>query len=149
MKDLEQREMDVRVRTANNHGLAQTSIYYGVDKTEIDRVGKDFNWVAGTSKRLDDTNKKNPTIFEEVSLEYLQSTNMTAYKYLFDKHGARLATSIYNQGAKYAGTGLESALHVDGKAVGATIGTAIPFPIFGTVAGFVVGVGVGFIANKE
>ncbi|MBX8935592.1 hypothetical protein HCH29_01595 [Enterococcus gilvus] len=42
--------MGVRVRTVNNHGLAQTSIYYGVDKTEIDRVGKDLNWVAGTSK---------------------------------------------------------------------------------------------------
>lgn len=50
MKDFEQREMGVRVRTANNHGLAQASIYYGVDKTEIDRVGKDLNWVAGTSK---------------------------------------------------------------------------------------------------
>ncbi|MGG5371783.1 T7SS effector LXG polymorphic toxin [Enterococcus sp. AZ196] len=131
VKEFEQPEMAAKVRTANNHGLAQTSMYYGVDKTEIGRVGKDLNRVAGVSNRLDDTDKKNPTIFEEVSLEYLQSTNMTAYKYLFDKHGARLSTTIYNQGAKYAGTGVGSAIYVGGKAVGSAskampyIGTAM------------------------
>ena len=47
VKEFEQPEMATKVRAANNHGLAQTSIYYGVDKTEINQVGQEINKVAG------------------------------------------------------------------------------------------------------
>lgn len=47
VKEFEQPEMAAEVRKANNHGLAQTSMYYGVDKTEINQVGQGINWVAG------------------------------------------------------------------------------------------------------
>ena len=49
MKEFEQPEIAAKVRKANNHGLAQTSMYYGVDKTEINQVGQGINWVAGVS----------------------------------------------------------------------------------------------------
>ena len=47
VKEFEQPEMAAKVRKANNHGLAQTSMYYGVDKTEINQVGQGINRVAG------------------------------------------------------------------------------------------------------
>ncbi|MBO0450954.1 hypothetical protein [Candidatus Enterococcus murrayae] len=49
VKGFEQPKMAAKVRKANNHGLAQTSMYYGVDKTEINQVGQGINWVAGVS----------------------------------------------------------------------------------------------------
>lgn len=163
VREFEQPEMAAKVRKANNHGLAQTSMYYGVDKTEINQVGQGINWVAGVGGgKVANTDKKDGAVFEEISLEYLQSTNMTAYKYLFDKHGARLATSIYNQGAKYAGTGLGSAIHVGGKAVGGAskalpyIGTALDAAILISdkdpnvgqkVAGHLIGNAIGDIAG--
>ena len=60
VKEFEQPEMAAKVRTANNHGLAQTSIYYGVDKTEINQVGQGINKVA----RFSGNNPENPKIKE-------------------------------------------------------------------------------------
>lgn len=119
VKEFEQPEMAAEVRKANNHGLAQTSMYYGVDKTEINQVGQGINWVAGVSKRLDDTDKKNVDHYAQKVFDFEKDVLIDTVFGTVEEFGTSASSYIYNVGTKFSGSNVSSAFYAGAKATGA------------------------------
>lgn len=126
VKEFEQPEMAAKVRTANNHGLAQTSIYYGVDKTEINQVGQGINKVTGVGGgKVANTDKKEAKNYlgkiNDAGLDIFQDTTFGAV----EEFGSKTASFIFRSGTKVAGTSTSSVLYAGSKALG-TASSKIP-----------------------
>lgn len=97
VKEFEQPEMAAKVRTANNHGLAQTSMYYGVDKTEINQVGQGINWVAGVSgnKPENPESKEVQGVIADIELSALEEYGGNLSKW-FLNNSYRIGNKVFS-----------------------------------------------------